>query len=75
MSRAYVNVSTNPITSVGQKKKDFWAQVKQAYEELYISENVQEEEGKVDRDQEALQNRFKRHIQSMSTYSTSISGK
>lgn len=63
ISRAFVNCSTNPISGVGQKADDFWMQVKEKYEELYLTENIQEEDGKVERTHHAIMNRFQRFIQ------------
>ena len=63
LCKAFVNVSTNPVSGTGQKAKHFWGSIKDVFDALYISENVQETDGKVYRDQDALMNRFKRHIQ------------
>lgn len=63
MCKAYVSASTNPLTGTGQKASEFWRQIKEKFDELYVSEGVQEEGGREMRDQEALGNRFKRHIQ------------
>jgi len=35
LSKAYVNVSSNPIKGTGQKSNIFWSLIKEAFDELY----------------------------------------
>jgi hypothetical protein len=63
LCKAYVNISTNPVAGTGKKAKDFWKGIKEKFDELCKAEPPPETEGTPERDQEALMNRFKRHIQ------------
>jgi hypothetical protein len=63
LSKAYVNISTNPVAGTGKKSKDFWKSIKEAFDALMKAEPPEENEATTERDQEALMNRFKRHIQ------------
>lgn len=63
LCRAYVNVSCNPIKGTDQKRTAFWESIKTKYEELYVNENVVEDDPKEERDWEALANRYQKKIQ------------
>jgi len=63
LCKAYVNISTNPVAGTGKKAKDFWKSIKETFDALMKAEPPEDNEGIVERDQEALMNRFKRHIQ------------
>ena len=65
LCKAFVNVSTNPVTGVGQKSADFWDCVKEKFDELFKEEDVPADGVAVvvNRDSSSLMNRFKRFIQ------------
>jgi hypothetical protein len=63
LCRAYVNASCNPIIGTDQKRTAFWEAIKIKYEDLYTSEGVLEEDGKVERTWDALANRYQKKIQ------------
>jgi hypothetical protein len=57
LCRAYVNVTTNPITGVGQKASQFWQSIKEKFDAIFDSEGIEEEGGKEQRSADALLNR------------------
>jgi hypothetical protein len=56
LSKAYVNISTNPVAGTGKKSKDFWKSIKEAFDALMKAEPPEENEATTERDQEALMN-------------------
>ena len=56
LCRAYVNQSTNPAVGTDQKLEVFYGGIKTKFEELLDLEDLQEQQGRVERSAEALMN-------------------